>query len=863
MNIRNMILVPTALALWACVVQAAAPSAAWTVRQNFPVNRDCRINASAADAAGNLYLAGSIENGANEDYYICKIDGATDSVVWSAVYNGPDDDVDQATGCSLDSSGSLYVTGFSHNGTDFDALTIKYDAATGAQGWVRRYNTGVDINEYASSCAADRFGNVYITGTCNQDEIFSPGYKEDYHAFVLKYNGATGDTVWSRYLYDLSDSLSEANDCCVDDSGNVYIVGYVSPDGDVLHSLAIKLQAVNGDTAWVRRYAPTNTESANNCCLDAAGNLIAVGTRGVFYNPDTIRVIRYNSANGDTIWGKSFPANHNLPQDCAMAGDSALLVSAIRSDYGWWSDQYTIYKFAIDAGDTMWSRSFPIGTENQMLPLAVRDSGFFYVASSNGMRNSNVPELAFDGIYTARHSLSTGDLIDSVSRGQSSSGGWNFAYDCAVSGSNGPIVVGSAETFYAVVLHDPSDGHIVWEKRDPDGYDPPHTRNSRATGVAQAGGSVYTTGNIGTTGLLTYKFDIATGDTLWTAHNSYGFSYATGGDCVPDQWGNLFVAGYDGVDYWENGPIVIKYGQASGDTAWTGRRVPELYSTSSCTVDSTGAFYLLGLGSYGDNIIKYNNSTGDTVWTRPGLLGAEPRGISCGNGSVYVAGTALLDYSLARCSILDGDSLWTRRFDSPYHLYDRAMSCAVDDSGFVYLTGSSFNGTDFDIWTLKCTPDGDTLWSVRYNGPDGKNDFGRGCCVDSLGYLYVTGFSATGRGYDMVTIKYNTNYTGVAGGPVAPQGGRYFLGGVYPNPSPGGKVSLRYELSSAGRVAFAVYNIAGQLVRNLDQGKQPAGIHQIAWDGTDRQGARVASGVYLLRCKLGGLSATRKVLVVR
>jgi hypothetical protein len=857
MNVRNLILVPAALALWACAAQAAAPGAVWTVRQNFPVGRDCRVNASAGDAQGNLYLVGSIDNGNDEDYFVAKVDGATDSLLWTSVYNGPDNNIDQATGCSLDSMGNLYVTGFSHNGTDFDVLTIKYSTATGAQGWVKRYNTGLKTNEYASSCAADRFGNLIVTGTCNEDTLYESCYHEDYHILALKYDGASGDTIWSKHLNNLPDSLTEANDCCVDDSGNAYLTGYSASNAWTFLALTLRLNTTDGAVEWINRFNQTGKDVAT-CCAIRAGDLYVAG-----FDNNYCFAMKLNAANGDTVWVKNITANSMMPSDCGLGSDGRLFVAATRAYY--YGYEYEIIKYDTDTGDTLWARTYSHHNPNILLSLVMDKPGVVTVLSSGVM--GEYPGQLYSGMFAAKYSAETGFFLDSCSYSQSiPGGGWNYAYDCAVAGADGPSVAGISGLRYTVVKYNPTNGQTKWANRIS------HAKTSRATGIDQDASGVYTVGHYGFCDcLLAYKFDLDSGDSLWVNRNAFGtFWTPLAVDCALDKQGGLFLSGFDPCSFWDGG---AKINSATGDSVkWCVNESFGDNRQTGCTADETGDFYLLSHhydGAY--KIIKYENTTGDTVWTRAfNVFGADPddaHGIAGDNGYFYVAGSTYngtgLDYFLSKHSTATGDTAWCKKYDSPFHLEDRAFSCAVDDSGFVYLTGASHNGTGYDYWTLKCTPDGDTLWSVRYNGPDNLNDFARGCCVDSLGYLYVTGFSATGRGYDMVTIKYNTGYTGVGSEPGTTSAGIYFVGPVYPNPSRNGRITVQYNLPAAGRVDVSVYNIAGQLVRKLDQGKRSGGAHQIVWDGNDRNGHQAASGVYLLRCDLGGLSATRKVLVVR
>ncbi len=84
----------------------------------------------------------------------------------------------------------------------------------------------------------------------------------------------------------------------------------------------------------------------------------------------------------------------------------------------------------------------------------------------------------------------------------------------------------------------------------------------------------------------------------------------------------------------------------------------------------------------------------------------------------------------------------------------------------------------------------------------------------------------------------------------------------YPNPfNP--TTTIRYALPKAARVELTIYNTLGQKVRTLVQKKQPAGQYQVQWDGRDKQGRAVPSGVYLYKLKAGDFVQAKKMLLVR
>jgi len=84
----------------------------------------------------------------------------------------------------------------------------------------------------------------------------------------------------------------------------------------------------------------------------------------------------------------------------------------------------------------------------------------------------------------------------------------------------------------------------------------------------------------------------------------------------------------------------------------------------------------------------------------------------------------------------------------------------------------------------------------------------------------------------------------------------------YPNPfNPG--TTMRYDLPANEPVTLTVYNVAGQEVITLLNETRPAGFWTIRWDGTDNNGAPVASGVYFSRLEAGSFLATRKMILLR
>ena len=84
----------------------------------------------------------------------------------------------------------------------------------------------------------------------------------------------------------------------------------------------------------------------------------------------------------------------------------------------------------------------------------------------------------------------------------------------------------------------------------------------------------------------------------------------------------------------------------------------------------------------------------------------------------------------------------------------------------------------------------------------------------------------------------------------------------YPNPfNP--ETWIEYRLPEAVRVSIDIYNVSGQLVRQLHDADLPAGAYRVRWDGRDGNGRAAASGVYFCRMKTPNFSHTVKMILLK
>lgn len=87
---------------------------------------------------------------------------------------------------------------------------------------------------------------------------------------------------------------------------------------------------------------------------------------------------------------------------------------------------------------------------------------------------------------------------------------------------------------------------------------------------------------------------------------------------------------------------------------------------------------------------------------------------------------------------------------------DTAAAVAVDGSGDIIVTGYAWNGSTYDIHTIKYSgADGALLWQHTFAGAAGGGDFATAITVDASNNIYVAGYSANASGNDdFLIIKY-------------------------------------------------------------------------------------------------------------
>jgi hypothetical protein len=207
----------------------------------------------------------------------------------------------------------------------------------------------------------------------------------------------------------------------------------------------------------------------------------------------------------------------------------------------------------------------------------------------------------------------------------------------------------------------------------------------------------------------------------------------------------------------------------------------------------------------------------------------------------------------------------------PIAHYDHPSGGCSVTGGFVYRGANipSLQGTYF--YADFCS---DIIWSIRYDGVSVTDSLVRTAELDpgsgfSLGN--IAGFGEDGHGELYIVDRGNATtgeiYKIVDAGSVdvptpLPASVGLRLESAIPNPFTS---STHFEavLARPGWLSVEVVDPAGRRVRELFAGPAVPGVVRLMWDGRDRGGRQMASGVYFLRAVFEGEQAARRIHLIR
>lgn len=276
-------------------------SMAWSKSFAGAAGKDENATAIYVDGNGNAYITGTSEDANNTTDIVSLKYSTTGNLDWITTYLGSGGGDDEGNDLVVDANGNIYVAGSTEN-TQFqkDALLLQYKTAT-TPNYAALYNGLGDNSDNTNALLEDAAGGfLYATG-------YSVVRGEDRNICTMKLNATTGDTIWTSVVGGTSSTSPDEGVGIVKSSqGYIFAAGFVKNSGASYDIELIRYDPATGDTIWTRTWngAANGSDKAVGLGIDAQDNLYIAGkTTDTSQNGDIV-VLKYNVL-GVLQWAKT------------------------------------------------------------------------------------------------------------------------------------------------------------------------------------------------------------------------------------------------------------------------------------------------------------------------------------------------------------------------------------------------------------------------------------------------------------------------------------------------------------------------------------------------------------------------------
>ena len=196
----------------------------------------------------------------------------------------------------------------------------------------------------------------------------------------------------------------------------------------------------------------------------------------------------------------------------------------------------------------------------------------------------------------------------------------------------------------------------------------------------------------------------------------------------------------------------------------------------------------------------------------------------------------------------------------------------TSDGGFIIAGETVYDNFDSDIYLIKMDVEGNFQWtsSIGNNlGRTGDDKRYRAYDIEETsdgGYI-LTGFEwkyiGSDEHQDLCLLKLNDKgeITGI-GDTKINNVLNYTLSQNYPNPfNP--STQITFQIPERGLVLLTIYDLLGKEVKVLLKEEKNKGTYTLNWDGKDKNGRTVSSGIYLYRLQSGSMSLCKKMAFIK
>ncbi len=767
----------------------------------------CQTNDGGYIITGYTYSEGQ----GKSDVYLIKTD--SDGIEeWTSTYGGPGWEYGFSV-CQTSDNGYIIAGSTTSLGAGAkDVYLIKTDA-DGEEIWARAIG-GPEVDVGRSVLEVDDGGYL----VCGYTHSYSAGEDD---VWLIKTN-SEGDTLWTRTFGDtraeMGTSINSTNE------GNFIIAGATNSPSLSSANQDVYLINVNpqGDLNWEETHGfPISPDGhpfdwGNSVCQISDGGYVAAGNSNFQY-PLGIYLLK-TDATGNRIWQQAYKFNfYDYSNSVLEDFDGGYIVCGATKYAADSKNDILVMKTDVD-GNVIWTRIMGGADSEWASSICKTAEGDLVIAGhtySYGAGNSDVWLIKISGILP------------------------QFEAD-PVSG-HAPV---------EVAFSDQSSGNIVsWQwDFDNDGTIDSEEQNPTWT--------------YSTAGYYTVSLQVSNGSNSQTM--------------VREDYIRIF-----------NGQSALEFDEQNGYAHIYSS--PSINLTNAVTIEAwinPGAWQDMESIAHKINFALLVSGQGGALHDRSLAIWHSTSG-----GAPGFVSTPDLSLSLDRWQHVavtyDGSNSETRMYiDGEEQVLEYFSGLPAgdiaDNSAHDLFIGNSSTGT----WAFDGIIDEVRLWNLVRNEAEIQTNMNNPLSGDEPG---LVGYWPMNEGFNSFIFDMSDNNNNgllhdvlwAAGyDPLAegiednPNGAENlalvsFLDQNYPNPCflsasmANSGTTISFQIPAKGKVVFEIYNISGQLVKTLVERSMEAGLHSLSWDGSDKFGELVPSGIYLYSLKTDSFSATKRMVMLK
>lgn len=342
----------------------------------------------ALDSSGNIYVVGF--SGASNNIQLAKYN-STGTIQWQYELSGAS--IENGFSIAVDSSSNVYVVGtITVSGTSNMAVA-KYNSA-GTLQWQRQLGVPGSADSPGYAVAVDGSGNVYVGGSSDWDTGNAN--------FVLAKYNSSGTLQWEVYFG--GSSVDEIYALAVDSSSNVYATGISA------NELEIVKYDSSGTVLFQRRLYSAAVDRGYGVALDSSGNIYVVGSTAVSGTNDLL-IAKYNNS-GVIQWQQRLgDAGSDIGYGIAVDSSANVYVTGVANN------DLQIAKYNT-SGTIQWQRNISSAGNDTGYGIAATNAGGIVVVGTSTASGTNdilIAKLPDDGSKTGTYTVGGISLTYAVS----------------------------------------------------------------------------------------------------------------------------------------------------------------------------------------------------------------------------------------------------------------------------------------------------------------------------------------------------------------------------------------------------------------------------------------------------------------